>query len=248
MTRIDLNCDLGESPERIRDGTDDALMACISSANVACGGHAGDNGSMEETVLAALRHGVAVGAHPSYPDRERFGRVELASSAEEIESFVRRQVDVLAAVAARLGTRLAHVKPHGALYHVAMRDPAVAEAIARAAGRDLQLFGLAGSPTLSLWRGLGFRVAAEAFADRRYERDGSLRARTHADALITDPEAAAAQALAIARGDGVISWDGRPVAVIADSVCVHGDTPGAAAIARAVRARLEKEGVRISST
>ncbi len=248
MKNIDLNCDLGEDPQAIRDGTDAALMASISSANIACGGHAGDPWSMEESVRSALRHGVALGAHPGYPDRERFGRVALTSTAEEIERFVHEQVRALAAVASRVGARLAHVKPHGALYHAAMQDLSVAEAFARGVVRvehDLVLYGLAGSPTLDLWRGLGLPVAREAFADRRYERDGSLRSRTHADALILEPDGAAEQSLAIARGEGVRSWEGTPVGVEADSICIHGDTPGATAILREVRARLENAGFRI---
>jgi 5-oxoprolinase (ATP-hydrolysing) subunit A len=195
---------------------------------------------MEATIRSALRHGVAIGAHPGYPDRARFGRVALELPAEEVGAFVLAQLRALCSVAARHGARIAHVKPHGALYHEAMRAGAVARALANAAREavgDTALFGFAGSPALSLWQELGFRVVAEAFADRRYEADGSLRDRTHADALLTDPRQAAAQALTIARRErGTLE---------ADSICIHGDTPGAAALARTVRARLEEAGFRI---
>lgn len=246
---IDLNCDLGEMPDLVRDGTDDAVMALITSANVACGGHAGDAASMEQTVRSALSHGVAIGAHPSYPDRAHFGRRELPATPAEIEAFVLAQVRALAEVAARLGARLAHVKPHGALYHAAGRDAAVAAAIARAAaGIDarLVLVGQAGSPMIATWRALGFRTAAEAFADRTYEPNGLLRARSHADALITDPAAAAEQAVRLATGRGAVARDGSTVAVVAETICIHGDTPGAVAIAREVRSGLESAGFRVA--
>jgi UPF0271 protein len=248
MPIIDLNCDVGERPEAIRDGTQDALMACVSSANVACGGHAGDESTMEHTIRSALRHGVAVGAHPGYPDQEGFGRRELRVSPAEIETFVLTQIRSLAEVASRLGASLVHVKPHGALYHAAGRDNAVAEAIARAVARwsqELILVGLAGSPMLRSWEAMGLRVAAEAFADRRYEPDGGLRGRDHPDALVTEPAQAAEQALGIVTGRGVVAWNGTPVAVRADTICIHGDTPGSPAIARAVRARLEAAGAQV---
>lgn len=248
MRTIDLNCDLGERDEAIRDGTDEALMEIVSSASIACGGHAGDEATMEASIAAALRHGTAIGAHPGYPDRERFGRVALRAAPEEIERFVEQQVRALAGIASRLGAALHHVKPHGALYHEAMSDPVIAEAIARAVlriDRDLSLLGLAGSSTLELWRGMGLRVASEAFADRRYERDGTLRSRDHDDALITYPTDAAEQAVRIARGEGVLSRDSTVVAIRADSLCVHGDTQGAPVIAREVRTYLESAGFRI---
>ncbi len=224
---IDLNCDMGEE-----SGADDeALMPLFSSANIACGGHAGDEASMRRTVELAGRHGVAIGAHPAYPDRENFGRIALDLDAARIEQTVFEQVSALARIA-----RLKHVKPHGALYNVAARDATVAEAIARGVRRsagDVILIGLAKSVMLDTWRRLGFRVAAEAFADRRYESDGTLRARIHKDALIVDPAEAAVQALNLIRGG-------------ADTLCVHSDTPGSAGIAAAVRAHLLREGVRIA--
>jgi UPF0271 protein len=227
VREIDLNCDLGEGPG------EDPIYPCITSANIACGGHAGDAATMEAAVRGALRHGVTVGAHPSYPDREGFGRAALPMAASEIADAVRGQVAALARIAARLEATLSHVKPHGALYGEAMRDAAVAEAIARGVGDlapGLVLVGLAGSPALELWRALGFAVAREGFADRAYEPDGTLRSRRLPGALITDPAAAAAQALRLAR-------EGR-----VDTVCVHSDTPGAASILSEVRRVLTGAG------
>lgn len=210
---VDLNCDVGE-------GGDDALvMPHIALANVACGGHAGDEATMRETVRLAREWKVRVGAHPGYPDRARFGRVRLPLSEDEIAAAVYQQTAALGRIAGELW----HVKPHGALYNVATKDRGVARAIAEGAGRwsrGVVLVGLAGSAMLEAWREMGFKVAAEGFADRRYEPDGSLRARTFPDALITDPEEAAAQAVKLA---------GR-----VETICVHGDTPGAAAILAAV--------------
>jgi UPF0271 protein len=248
MTTIDLNCDLGEIPASVRDGTDDALMSCVSSVNVACGGHAGDHATMEVTIGSALRRGVAIGAHPSHPDRAGFGRRDLGSSPQEAEAFVLGQVQALVGVASRLGAKVVHLKPHGALYHAAHRDPAIASAIARAAAivdRGLVLVGLAGSGMLATWRAHGFRVAAEAFADRRYEPDGTLRARSQHDAVITDPAMAAQQAVRIATMQKAMTVGGSTITVAADTICVHGDTPGAVAIARAVRAALEAAGVEV---
>jgi UPF0271 protein len=204
-------------------------MRYITSANVACGAHAGDEATMERTVRLALARGVRIGAHPSYPDRANFGRTEMALTGAELERTVREQIDRLEAVVRKLGGRLAHVKPHGALYNVAARDEAVARAIGRAAAAwnpRATLFGLLGSRALEVWREMGLQVAAEAFADRRYEPDGSLRPRKFADALITDPHEAAAQAARFAR-------DGK-----AQTLCVHGDTPRAVEILKACRKAL----------
>lgn len=248
MRSVDLNCDLGESVESIRDGTDAALMEHVSSANVACGGHAGDDATMEASVREAIRRGVAVGAHPSYPDRPRFGRFEMAMTDAEIEAQVGAQVRALHVIARRLGADLVHVKPHGALYHAASRSAGVAAAIARGAAavsRDLVLVGAAGSPALAVWESMGFGTAAEGFADRLYEADGSLRTRAHADALVSDPPKVAEQAARLARGTGAVARDGTIVALAVRTICVHGDTPGAVAVVRAVRKRLDEEGFRI---
>ncbi len=226
---IDLNCDMGELADT---ALEEALMRHITSANVACGGHAGDADSMRRTVELARRYGVAAGAHPGYPDRANFGRVELPLSPEQIAQTVCEQVRALAAIAGDL----AHVKPHDALYNVAAKDTRVARAIAEGVAkvsREPVLVGLAGSAMLAAWREMGFRTAAEGFADRRYEPDGALRPRKFADALITDPEEAAAQALMLARG-------GR-----AQTICVHSDTPGAAEILAAVAASVRAAGIEL---
>lgn len=248
-TSIDLNCDLGEDPQRIRDGTDLALLELVSSANIACGGHAGDEFTMTETVRGAIERGVAVGAHPGYSDRAGFGRLELGLTPDQIEDTVLEQIRTLDGVARSLGTRLIHVKPHGALYHAAMTKPAVAQAIARAVGRvdaGLILVGMAGAPALEVWQRLGFQTLPEAFADRRYEPDGSLRARALSGALIDDPGAAAEQALRIASGQGVVASDGTVIPLAAGTICVHSDTPGATAVAVAVRDRLKRAGIKVA--
>lgn len=224
--KIDINCDMGELADAAHEA---ALMEHITSANIACGGHAGDDEIMERTARLALARGVRIGAHPGYPDRANFGRVEMPMGAEEIAQTVHAQIARLDAVVRRVGGEIVHVKPHGALYNVAVRNREVAAAIAEGVKRwnpRTVVFGLAGSPMLDLWRELGLNVAAEAFADRRYEPDGTLRPRKFADALITDPRVAAAQALRLAR-EGV-----------AQTICVHGDTPGAVEILKACREAL----------
>ncbi len=246
MKRVDLNCDMGELPEMLADGSQEALMKFVTSANVACGGHAGDEEMMRATIEQALRHGVAVGAHPGYEDRENFGRVALDLSAEAIRESIYRQVATFANVAEKCGAVVTHVKPHGALYNLAAKDAALARAIAEGVRRwrqDVVLVGLAGSVMLEEFRAAGFRAAAEAFADRRYEKDGGLRARKFRDALLGAPEKAAEQAVRIADGQGVLTREGTVVAVEAQTICIHGDTPGAERIAKAVRNALLAEGV-----
>jgi UPF0271 protein len=246
MKRIDLNCDMGELPEAIADGTQEALLRSVTSANVACGGHAGDERTMRTTIEQALRAGVAVGAHPGYPDRVNFGRLELKVPAEAIAESVYEQVRALAEIAAACGAKVLHVKPHGALYNQAVRNRELAEAIAKGVAKwrkDVALVGLAGSPMLDVFRGAGFAVAAEAFADRRYEPDGTLRSRKFEDALIRNPEEAAWQALGIAERGVVIASDGSEVAVDAKTICIHGDTPGSVQIAAAVATALRNAAV-----
>jgi 5-oxoprolinase (ATP-hydrolysing) subunit A len=224
--KMDLNCDMGELKDAQHEA---ALMESITSANIACGGHAGDEATMERTTRLALERGIRIGAHPGYPDRANFGRIEMPMSAAEIETTVREQIERLDAVVRRLGGEIVHVKPHGALYNVAVRNETVARAIAAGIAQwnpKTTVFGLAGSPMLDWWRQMGFAVAAEGFADRRYEPDGTLRSRKFPDALITDPQAAAAQAVRLAR-EGV-----------AQTICVHGDTPGAVEILKACRKAL----------
>jgi 5-oxoprolinase (ATP-hydrolysing) subunit A len=250
MTHIDLNCDMGELPEAIADGTQEALLRSITSANVACGGHAGDEHTMRATIEQALQAGVAVGAHPGYPDRENFGRLELKMPPEAIADSVYQQVRALDAVAAACGAKLMHVKPHGALYNQAVKNRELAQAIARGVAKwrkDVVLVALAGSPMLDVFRQAGFAVAAEAFADRRYEPDGTLRSRKFENALIRDPTEAAKQALSIAQRGIVTAHDGTEVKLSAQTICIHGDTPGAPQIASAVARTLRNVGFTVGA-
>jgi len=243
---IDLNCDMGELPQSLADGTEEALMQQISSANIACGAHAGSAESMQALVKLARRYGVAVGAHISYPDRTNCGRKEMQMSAEEIEEAAHSQISTLAQIASSLGVRLNHVKPHGALYHVAQKNEPIALAIARAARRvdkKLVLVEQASSPVLAFWSKEGYPNIAEAFADRKYESDGRLRSRELGGALITDSSVAAEQAVRIAREHIVIAGDGSRLHLKADTICVHGDTPGAVENARAIKIALAKAGI-----
>jgi UPF0271 protein len=245
--RIDLNADVGESFGAWTLGEDDALIPWVTSVNVAAGAHAGGPGTIERTVALAKKHGAAVGAHPGYPDLAGFGRRAMALSPEEIEASVLYQVGAVAAFATAAGVELRHVKAHGALYNRAATDRAAADAIARAVRRfdgSLVLVGLAGSELVAAGREAGLAVAEEAFADRAYEPDGSLRSREHADAVLADPGAAAGQALAIVRGE-LRARDGSSLRLRADTICVHGDLPGAAARARAVREALHAAGVEV---
>jgi 5-oxoprolinase (ATP-hydrolysing) subunit A len=249
--KMDLNCDMGELPEAIADGTQEELMRSITSVNIACGGHAGDEQTMRTTVEQALRWNVAIGAHPGYPDRANFGRLELKLSPKEIVASVFEQVRALAEVAERCGARVVHVKPHGALYNQAARNRELAEAIAQGVAlwsRDVVLVGQAGSPMLDVFRNAGFAVAAEAFADRRYEPDGTLRSRKFEDALIRNPEEAAWQALGIVERGVVIASDGSEVAVDAQTLCIHGDTPCALQIAATVARTLREAGVELRAS
>jgi 5-oxoprolinase (ATP-hydrolysing) subunit A len=250
MTRdelsIDLNCDMGELPEAIADGTQESLMASLTSVNIACGGHAGDEGTMKTTIEQALKCKLAIGAHPGYADRTNFGRVELKLPVKEIADSVFEQVRALAEIAAGCGAKVVHVKPHGALYNQAVRNRELAEAISRGVARwsrEVALVGLAGSSMLEVFRKAGFAVAAEAFADRRYEADGTLRSRKFEDALIRDPAEAGRQALSIVERGVVIASDGSEVRVDAQTLCIHGDTPGAPKIAAEVARTLRVAGV-----
>lgn len=250
MSHVDLNCDMGELPEAIADGTQEALLRSITSANVACGGHAGDERTMRATIEQALRAGVSVGAHPGYPDRKNFGRLELKMSAEAVANSIYEQVCALAGVAAKCDAKLVHVKPHGALYNQAVKNRELAEAIAQGVarfGKGLVLMGLAESPMLAVFREAGFAVAAEAFADRRYEPDGTLRSRKFENALIHEPAEAAKQALSIAQRGIVAAHDGTEVKLIAQTICIHGDTSGSAQIAAAVARTLRNAAVSLSA-
>ncbi len=246
MNAIDLNCDMGELPDAIEDGTQDLLMRSVTSVNVACGGHAGDAATMKSTVEQALRWQLAIGAHPGYPDRASFGRKALELPLDMVRDSVFEQVRALIDIVTRCGATVTHVKPHGALYNQAVYDRELAQAIADGVGRwshDVVLVGLASSPMLEVFRERGFAVAGEAFADRRYEADGTLRARTFEDALIRDPAEAARQAVQIAVHGMVTPHEGEDIALGARTICIHGDTPGAVEIAAAVAAALRGAGV-----
>ena len=250
MMHVDLNCDMGEMPEAVADGTQEALMPYLSSVNIACGGHAGDEHTMRATIEQALRANVAVGAHPGYPDRANFGRVEMNLPPDAVVETVFEQVRTLARVAGQCGVRVTHAKAHGALYNQAARDRGLAEAIARGVARwstEVVMVGLAGSPCLEVFRCAGFHVAAEAFADRRYEPDGGLRSRKFDDALIRDPDEAARQALRVAQHGTVIASDGSEIPVNAQTICIHGDTPGAVNIAAAIARMLRESGITLRS-
>ncbi len=245
---IDLNADVGEDPAALASGAEAALIAQITSANIACGGHAGDDESMRAVVEMCRAQGVAIGAHPSFPDRDHFGRVALPMTADAIAATVAGQIERLRGIVRALGGELSHVKPHGALYHVASTRLDVADAIARAARQfstNLVLVGQVGSVAVTRWRESGCNTLAEAFADRRYEHDGSLRQRGLPGAVLTDPEEVAAQALRLARGDGALTVDGSVVRLSADTLCLHGDTPGAVTLARAVRQALAAAGIAV---
>jgi 5-oxoprolinase (ATP-hydrolysing) subunit A len=246
---IDLNADVGESFGPWPMGVDDELIPFVTSVNVACGAHAGDAATILRTTALAVRHGVAVGAHPGYPDLAGFGRRELDLSEEELRATIVVQVGAVIAGARVAGVAVRHVKPHGAMYNRAARDPAMAETIAGAI-RDLDptlvLVGLAGSASVDAGWAAGLRVAQEAFADRRYEPDGSLRSR-RLDGALLGAEAAAAQAVSIARDGCVTASDGSRLDVRADTICVHGDSPDAVGIARAVRSALEAAGIAVTA-
>jgi 5-oxoprolinase (ATP-hydrolysing) subunit A len=250
MTRIDLNCDMGEIPEAIADGTQESLMPWLTSVNVACGGHAGDAQTMESTIRQAQKHHLAIGAHPGYADRENFGRLELKLSGEQIADSVCQQVSALSEVASRLNATIRHVKPHGALYNQAVHNREIAQAIADGVARwrrDVVLVVLAGSPMFDVFREAGFAVAAEAFADRRYEPDGTLRPRKFRDALLHDPAEAAKQAVSIATRGKLIAQNGSEISVTAQTLCIHGDTPGSGKIAAAVAEALRAAAVSVQS-
>lgn len=250
MLTIDINCDCGESYGAFQVGDDDGVLPFVSSANVACGGHAGDPMVMRRTVRRCRDLGVAVGAHPSYPDLYGFGRRVLPLTPDEIEAWVLAQIGSLAAIARSEKVELRHVKPHGALYNVAARDLTMAMAIARAVAafsRELALVGLAGSLLITAGHEVGVPVLAEAFADRAYEADGTLRNRHHPDALIIDPAACLAQILHIVRDGAVRAVDGTLVPLQAATICIHGDTPGAALRAATIRQGLAAAGITVQA-
>lgn len=248
---IDFNCDMGESFGAYSMGNDEAVLPWVTSINIACGFHGGDPSVIDRTVAAALDRGVAVGAHPSYFDLRGFGRRPMTASASEIENDIVYQVGALQAFVRSRGGRLAHVKPHGALYNQAARDKALALSIARGVARvDESLFfvGLATSDAMrEAAAHHGLRFVGEAFADRRYLEDGTLQPRSEPGAVIADASQAAEQAVRIARHGVVTTANGREVALSAETLCLHGDTPGASRNAQAVREALNRAGVRTAA-
>ncbi|TWG85280.1 UPF0271 protein [Cupriavidus gilardii J11] len=239
--QVDLNADVGEGC-----GNDEALMHLVSSANIACGWHAGDAGVMLQTVRWALDNDVAIGAHPSFPDRDNFGRTEMQREPAQVYADVLYQLGALDAMVRAEGGRLSHIKPHGALYNQAARDRALAQAIVDAVQRfdkTLVFFGLAGSVMVQVARASGLRVKEEVFADRGYNPDGSLVRRGTPGALHDDEETALAQTLSMVRDRRVRAIDGSWVPIQADTICLHGDGAHAVAFARRIRMRLEEDGV-----
>lgn len=240
---VDLNADMGEGC-----GDDATLVGLVTSANVACGFHAGDPMTMRATVDAAVRAGVAVGAHPGYPDRQGFGRRDLAATPAEITADVLYQIGALQAVCHAAGTRVLYVKPHGALYNRAAKDAAAAKAIAEAirlTDPSLVLLGLAGSLMIDVARQAGVAAAEEAFADRAYAADGSLVSRTIPGSVLSDPTVVSARAVRMMTAGEVETSDGGTIRLRADSICVHGDTPGALELVRAVRRALTDRGLQL---
>lgn len=243
---LDLNADIGESFGPWTMGRDPDLLNWVTSANVACGWHAGDPDTMAHTVALVARRGVALGAHPGLPDRQGFGRRAMAVTPAEVHNLVLYQIGALAAFAKGAGARLAHVKLHGALYHQAAADPRLAEAVAAAVRTfdgSLSLFGPAGSHLVSAGQAAGLRVAREGFADRRYAADGGLVPRGDPAASIRDPDEAVAQALSLAAQGVVTAHDGTRVPMVVDTLCIHGDNAEALAFAQRLHGALKASGI-----
>ena len=242
---IDFNCDMGEGI-----GHDAALMPFISSANIACGFHAGDEASMNQTVALAIQHHVAIGAHPSFKDKENFGRKEMNLSVHEIYSLVSDQIRMLDIVTQSQGSRLNHVKPHGALYNMAAKNAEIAKAIAQAIldyDRKLLLYGLSGSFSISEAQKLGLKTASEVFADRTYQDDGSLTPRSEANALIEHSEESVSQVLQMIKEGMVTTVNGKKIPIIAETICIHGDGLHAVEFAKQIHDALKKENININA-
>ncbi len=250
MKTIDLNCDMGEGFGAWKMGDDALLLDYVTSANIACGFHAGDPGTIHRTVKLALDKGVAVGAHPSLPDLQGFGRRRMNVSAAEVYDMVLYQIGALAGFTTACGGKLAHVKPHGALYNMAAKDGKLAQAIARAV-RDfdagLVLFGLAGSELIHAGAQAGLKIANEVFADRSYQADGSLTPRAQPDAIIHDVDAAITRVRRMVDEGRVRSQQGGDIPVQPDTLCIHGDEPNAVEFAKRIRQALDADGVRVAA-
>lgn len=241
---------MGESFGAWRMGRDAELMDYVSSINIACGFHAGDPTIIAETIKTAIKKGVSVGAHPSYPDLQGFGRREMALSPEEVFDIVLYQIAAVKGICEAYGIKLHHVKPHGALYNRAAKDPALAKAIVKAVktlDKNLVFYGLAGSHLISEAEKIGLKTASEVFADRTYQPDGTLTPRTEPGALIENAERAVAQVLEMVKDQTVTAVGGEKIPIKADTVCIHGDTPQAPEFARTIRERLIKNGIEVSA-
>jgi UPF0271 protein len=248
MTTIDLNADMGESFGAYTMGNDEALLDVVSSANIACGFHAGDPATMRKTVRLALEKHVAIGAHPSLPDLMGFGRRLMEITADEAYDLVLYQVGALHAFVRAEGGQLTHVKPHGALYTLAAKQRTIADAIARAVAKfddSLTLVGLSGSELIKAGKAIGLKTANEAFADRTYQPDGSLTSRKHPNALISNADVAARQAVKLACEGTVQTLQGESIRIEADTLCIHGDGPNALELAHKIHEALIKAGVKI---
>lgn len=243
MRSIDLNCDMGEGC-----GNDAVLMNYVSSVNIACGFHAGDAATMLKTVGTAIKKGVAIGAHPSFPDREGFGRNAMNLPPQKVYDIVVKQIVALRDICDAAGGKVRHVKPHGALYNQAARDKGLAHAIVKAVkaiDENLVLYGLSGSVLVIEAKKIGLRTASEVFADRAYRSDGSLTPRSESNALIRDTDAALAQVLQMVQNKTVTAADGRTIPIIADTICIHGDGENALEFAKTIHRKLIKSGIMI---
>jgi UPF0271 protein len=250
MKRIDINCDMGESYGAWKMGEDAAVMPYVTSANIACGFHGGDPATIRKTVRLALDHGVAVGAHPSLPDLQGFGRRAMKITAQDMYDLVVYQAGAVEAFARAAGARLHHVKCHGALYNMAANDEALSEAMARAVkdlGNGIMLYTLSNSKMMQIAERQGLRVAGEVFADRGYSDDGTLAPRDQPGGMIEDAAQAVQRALAMVEKGYVIALSGKPVPVCADTLCLHGDQPGALAFAMAIRKAFTEKGIALGA-
>ncbi len=250
MTAVDLNCDMGEGFGAWKMGNDAEMMGYVSSINVACGFHAGDASTIRKTIELAVKNGVAIGAHPSFPDLQGFGRREMSLSNEDIFDIVVYQVSAVKGICEVLGTNLNHVKPHGALYNQAAKDSRVARAIANAVcavDRDLMFYGLSGSEMIKEAESAGLRTASEVFSDRTYRKDGSLTPRTESNALIRNSKEAVLQVMQMVADSSVTATTGETIPIKADTICIHGDGENAVQFAKLINESLVQTGIRIKS-
>ncbi len=245
VTQVDINCDMGEGMDH-----DTGIMPFISSANIACGFHAGDEKTMQQTILLAIENKVAIGAHISFPDKENFGRTEMHLSKNEIDVLIFQQLTRMQKIAESLGAEIHHVKPHGALYNMSARDAELANTIASAVKQfnpHLILFGLSGSHSISEAKAIGLQTASETFADRHYNDDGSLTSRSQPNAMIEDEEEIIQQVLQMVQEGTVPTVTGKKIPVLAETICIHGDGKNALAFARIISSVLKKENIRVAA-